>query len=336
MFEKIKSSIKNNMQELKKFVNNNSKVLFLVVTLSGTMQMTAQQVAKRITDNTNETIVEMFVLRNGTSLPNVTGENNFNTGTSDATGNVIVYNPAIWNTYSKQQLPSGTASHGTEIVGNGNFPMNGNQTNTLNNTNFVANGGSWATLDLTIQQEDGTADNTSDSNSLSDLLYSRFRLPKALNDGSAIPNGLIVKCSSRLWKDNNTGATMPARQSLAFQRNQATLSWLPIATDRLWNIMPNLQEIGSDGQLGTDDFITNSSPKTVLFPNPAHESFTLDNGDNIIQTYDIEMFDALWRKVGQGEMVEWQAIKIDHLPNGTYVVKAHTEDTSITKQFIKN
>ncbi len=57
--------------------------------------------------------------------------------------------------------------------------------------------------------------------------------------------------------------------------------------------MPNLQEIGSDGQLGTDDFITNSSPKTVLFPNPAHESFTLDNGDNIIQTYDIEMFDAL-------------------------------------------
>lgn len=166
MFEKIKSSIKNNMQELKKFVNNNSKALFLVVTLSGTMQMTAQQVAKRITDNTNETIVEMFVLRNGTSLPNTTGENNFNTGTSDATGNVIVYNPAIWSTYSKQQLPSGTASHGTEIVGNGSFPMNGNQTNTLNNTNFVANDGSWATLDATIQQDDGTADNTSDSNSL--------------------------------------------------------------------------------------------------------------------------------------------------------------------------
>ncbi len=95
MFEKIKNSIKDNMQELKKFVNNNSKALFLVVTLSGTMQMTAQQVAKRITDNTNETIVEMFVLRNGTLLPNTTGENNFNTGTSDATGNVIVYNPAI-------------------------------------------------------------------------------------------------------------------------------------------------------------------------------------------------------------------------------------------------
>jgi hypothetical protein len=139
-FEKIKNSIKNNSEALKDFVKNNAKALFFVVSLSGSVQqMTAQQVVKRITDNTNETIVEFFVIRNNTSLPNTTGESNFDTGASDNASNVIVYNPAFSNTYQDNLLPAGTTPKTAEQVGNGMFNFTSNQTNLNNTQNFIAN-----------------------------------------------------------------------------------------------------------------------------------------------------------------------------------------------------
>jgi hypothetical protein len=206
------------------------------------------------------------------------------------------------------------------------FNFTSNQTNLNNTQNFIANWWSWATLNMTIQHAEGNADNEQDGNTLSDMLYSRIRLPKTLNDGSAIPNGLIIKCLSRLWKDNNTGWTSNPRQQLIFQRNQWTLSWIPIATDRLWFTPPTLQEIGVDGQLGIDDFTTTPSSEVKLFPNPAHESIILDNNNDIPETLDVVIYDTTGKKViGHGAYTEGEHLDISMLANGQYFVKSTTD-----------
>jgi hypothetical protein len=42
-------------------------------------------VLKRITQNTNDTTVELFTVRNGTTISNVIGSDGFDVGTSDVT-----------------------------------------------------------------------------------------------------------------------------------------------------------------------------------------------------------------------------------------------------------
>jgi len=89
----------------------------MLAAVFGMQQVDAQQVIKRVTDNTNETIVELFVLHNGTALPNTTGEGNFDTGISNNSGNIIVYNPALANTYTKTASNFNTPAHNNQIVG---------------------------------------------------------------------------------------------------------------------------------------------------------------------------------------------------------------------------
>lgn len=300
----------------------------------------AQQVVKRITHNTNNTVVELFALRNGTSLPNTTGERNFNTGTSDNKGTVIVYNPAFANTYDNQKLPSWFTPYGTEQIGNGTFPFDWNQASTLNNTNFIANGGLWTTLNMTIPQENGNADNTQDNNTLSDMMYSKFTLPKTLNDGSPLPAGLIVICASRSWTDINTWANSNPTKRLGFQRNQKDLSWKSIDTSRTWSSFDNLQEIGTDGQmLWTDDFEITKTAETVLYPNPAHSFIALDNHNDIpSETLDVEIYDTTGRQViGRSSYKEGELLDISMLANGHYFVKSTSDDKkTTTKKLIKN
>ena len=101
----------------------------------------AQQVVKRITHNANETIVELFVLRNGTALPNTTGPHNFDVGDSDSAGVVGVYNPAINDTYSQISSSYSTVPKSAEVIGNGTFVFT-NPATTKQLTGFTADGGS--------------------------------------------------------------------------------------------------------------------------------------------------------------------------------------------------
>lgn len=98
----------------------------------------AQQVVKRITHNSNNTVVELFALRNGTSLPNTTGDRNVDTGASDNSGNVIAYNPAIANSYTDDNSVTGETKKDSEQVGNGTFVFRDNIVKTSNNKNFIA------------------------------------------------------------------------------------------------------------------------------------------------------------------------------------------------------
>ena len=303
---------------------------FLILSLISTLSF-SQQVVKRITDTPTQTIVELFVLRNGTTLPNTTGNSNFNSGTSENTGAIAVYNPAISNTYSYQQLPSGTALHSTEQIGNGTFPFDGNQTYTLNNTNFIANGGSGATLPLLILEENGNADSTQDSNSITDLLYTKHYLPKTLTDGNPIPTGLIVKCLSRLGKDNNDGSTAISRRQVIFSFNGTT--WIPILTDWLGVTPPALQEIDNNGQLlNINEFINNS--KITIYPNPTNGLLNISESNYIINQINIyDMFGSLIKSEKNSNYNE--KIDIQELPNAMYLIEVKTDKENRILKILK-
>lgn len=309
------------------------KKLLIIVSFITSLSF-SQQVVKRITDTPTQTIVELFVLRNGTSLPNTTGSSNFNSGVSDSSGNVIVYNPAISSAYTKQHLPSGNTSHSTEQIGNGTFLFDGNQTNTYNNTNFVATNGSGATLPILILQEDGNADSTQDSNSITDLLYTKFYLPKTLTDGNPIPTDLIAKCSSRLGKDLATGATMPPKQSVLFTFNDTT--WISSSIDWLGNIMPTLEEIDINGQLlRTNEFVT--STKIKLYPNPTNNFLTIQNKEGSTEDFEYKILDLTGRIVKSGNSKFNEQINIESLENGNYIIQIETEKgEKLNKKLLKN
>lgn len=309
------------------------KNYFLVLSLYSILGF-SQQVLKRITDTPTQTIVELFALRNGSSLPNTTGESNFDAGISDGTGNVIVYNPSLGNTYSKQQLPSGTAIHSTEQIGNGTFPFDVNQTYTLNNTNFVANGGSGATLPLLILQEDGNADSTQDSNNTTDLLYSKFYLPKTLTDGNPIPTGLIAKCLSRLGLDNNTGASATSRKQVMFTFDGT--NWNSIYVDWLGvTIASPSAQIDSTGQLlSVNEFLNNS--KIKLYPNPTNKFITIQNQENERENFEYKIIDLTGRIVKNNNSKFNEEINVETLQSGNYIIQIKSENGEIfNKKLIK-
>jgi Secretion system C-terminal sorting domain len=102
--------------------------------------------------------------------------------------------------------------------------------------------------------------------------------------------------------------------------------------------MHTLQEIGPDGNLGTDDFVTTPAPELTMYPNPARESITLENNNDIPhETLDVAIYDATGRQViGRGEYIEGQGLDISMLANGYYFVKSTTEDKqTTTKKLIK-
>lgn len=303
------------------------KIYLLLFSLVSTLSF-SQQVLKRVTDTPTELIVEMFAVRNGSSLPNTVGSSNFDSGTSDSKGNVIVYNPSLGNTYTKMQLPSGTSTHTDEQIGNGIFVFNSYAL--LNNQNFVANGGSGATLSLIIPEENGDADSIEDSNNITDLLYTKFYLPKTLTDGNPIPTGLIAKCLSRLGKDYNTGGTAISSNQVIFSFNGTT--WLPIATDWLGYTPIPLQEIGTNGQLlGINQFADNSS--ITIYPNPTNDIVNVSTTETIEQINVYDMFGRLLKS--QNGNNENEIISIEELPNAMYLIEVKAQKGSRTTKIIK-
>lgn len=308
------------------------KKLLIIFSLVTSLSF-SQQVVKRITDTPTQTIVELFALRNGTSLPNTTGNFNFDIGTSDNKGNIIIYNPSFSNTYTKQQLPSGTALHSTEQIGNGTFPFDGNQTYTLNNTNFVANGGSGATLPLLIPQEDGNADSTQDSNSISDLMYSKFYLPKTLTNGNPIPTNLVAICISRSGTDLNTGGNSNPTKRLGFAFNGTT--WVEQTNDPIGNTYDTLQEIDISGQLlKVNEFINNY--RITIYPNPSKNFFAIYDQKNSVEDFKYKIIDLTGSNVKSGNSKFNEQISIESLTSGNYIIQIEIENgQKLTKKLIK-
>jgi hypothetical protein len=207
---------------------------------------------------------------------------------------------------------------------------------------FIPASGSWTNLNITIPAENGNADNINDTNTLSDLLYTKFILPKKLNDNSNIPNGLIIILNSRKWKRSNWWETRPDDKRIAFQWNQSANNNIgdreAITSTTTWaGTLDNLQSIDSNWNLlSTQSY--DMLPKTSMnaYPNPTSENITIDNNDNISESFVYDLYDITGKKIWWSVSIEWQEIQLPPQTTGQIIIDGKTEDNKrFTNKIIK-
>ena len=80
--------------------------------------------------------------------------------------------------------------------------------------------------------------------------------------------------------------------------------------------------------LGTND-ISLIEDSISIYPNPTSEYITISS---TLELTKVEMFDLLGKPVL--DTVECTQIKVNHLPNGVYLLKIFVDDKSITKKIV--
>ena len=307
------------------------KTYFFVILISISTLAFSQQVLQRITDIPSATIVELLSFRNGISLPNTIGTSNFNTSTSDGSGNIIIFNPSINSTYTKVFALNGATIHNNEQFGIGTFIFNNYQFG--DNLNFIANNGSGDILPILILEENGNADPIQDSDTIIDLLSSKFYLPKTLTSGDPVPIGLIAICLSRSGKDNTNGSTISPSKRIGFAFNG--IAWFSIANDPYGYPFDTLQEIDTNGQLLGVKEIENYL-RTNIYPNPTFDYITLQTLQNFPTNFQYKIIDLFGRVLRIGNSKVNENIDVEYLANGSYIVQIKYENGQVFYQkFIK-
>lgn len=291
----------------------------------------SQQVLKRITDTPTHTIIEMFVLRNGSSLPNTFGNGIFYIGGSQSQGSVLFYNPNNGIVYSSNNSSTLSYSNISNIIlGNGNFNFitvyEQSKSGFQDSTNSI-------NLNLTYIDLSGNADALEDNNVIEDLLYSKFTLPKVLNDGTSIPNNLLAICSSRNGVDNIPGGDISEKR-IGFKFNGTT--WVSELVDPNGNAFDVLQEIGTNGQL-LSLYNFNVQNYLSIFPNPTNNFITIQNEENATENFEYKIVDLTGRIVKNGNSKFNEQINIESLTCGNYIIQIQTDSNQfITQKLIKN
>ena len=268
-------------------MNKATTIGLSLLTLWGIAKTHAQQVLKRITDDTSTTTVELFVLRNGNTPSNVVGEGWFDIGTSSSWWTVnfksvdgsITYNSTANINWSFPILPN-------EPIWNGNFQSS--QAANSTRINFTNTVNSSDILDVSVQRTDSNADAVEDTNANTDLLKSKFLLSKSPN----IPVGTRAILRSRTGKDLATWSSMPEAKRFWLQFNGIT--WTEQSVDRNWWIFSGYN---SQTVLWTEDFESISKSSMKAYPNPTTNNITLDNWDQLDNDFDFEIYDITGRKV---------------------------------------
>jgi len=287
-----------------------------IATLAAVATTQAQQVLKRITDDTSATTVELFVLRNGTTPSNVIGEGWFDIGSSSSWWVVNFKSPDGSVTYNSTANINGSfPTLPNEPIWNGNFQSS--QATKSTRINFTNTVNSSDILDVSVERTDSNADALEDANINTDLLKSKFILSKSPN----IPTGTRAVIKSRNGVDLGTWSDMPATKVFGFQFNGSTWIEQPVARNGTAFSGYTVQTV-----LWTEDFEINETKDMKAYPNPTVDTITLDNGDQLDSNFDFEIYDITGKKVGAGNWKEGQAINIENLISGNYIITHEDEE----------
>ena len=95
---------------------------------------------------------------------------------------------------------------------------------------------------------------------------------------------------------------------------------------------PIFEEKGCDYDVSIKAF--NKQQSLTLYPNPANNQLTLDNGKEIIN--EIQIFDMLGKEVKHIFIKDTKTtLNINELNNGFYFLRIQTERGIINKRFVK-
>jgi hypothetical protein len=281
----------------------------------------SQQVLKRITETPTTTKIELYVLRNGTNNSNIVGESNYDVGSSSSSGTINFRNT------------SGTITYNSTINSNGTFPTFPNDiicNKTIESStgvrstrsNFTDTSNSSNILNISVIRQDKNADILEDLNSLVDVLYSSFEIPKLMDNGNNIPLNTWVILRSRSGVDLATGGDAPYQKRIGFQFNGTTwiqqdTDWLNVGFDNLENVCNSL------------NVVEISKNKVSFYPNPVDNLITIQSSDNLKENYEYQIFDLIGRIVKIDNSKFNEQLNIGDLKSGNYIIKIKTENGEI-------
>lgn len=306
------------------------KILFSVGILA-TIMLNAQQTLQKITLGSNQTIVELYQIRNGTSNTNVIGSEGYNQDVSEGAGGDIIYLESTGIIYDNGS--AGFISLGNfpaEQIGNGNFQIattpyiNSKAVKIYNwkdGSNILQGG------ELTINRYDTDRDAIEDGNTNVDMLHSKWVLPHTYDSGSALPVGIWMILISRNGVLLNIGSSHPTKR-IGFRWNGS--QWVQQTNDPAGTPFDNLQQ----ATLGVNDF-ENNKAEIQVYPNPAKDFIILKNKKT--ESFVYQIFDLSGKLVKKGKRNFNEKIEVKDLLNGNYVLQM--ESVSGEKQslkFIKN
>lgn len=292
-----------------------------IATLAAVTATNAQQVLKKITQNTNDTTVELFAVRHGTTSNNVIWPNGFDVSTSQSTGSVVLSN-STWNlTYSYNNgINWWTPSIPNEQVGNWTFETVSAWAWTL--TDFIEDQWWGSSINISIPTVNSNRDEVSDGNTNIDLLHTKFVLPNTLNNGSPVPTGTRAICGSRDGVDLNNWSTMTPSKNVVLRFDGT--SWIIQTT------YPNGNPVNplNDATLWVDDFAWSKQDNSKVFPNPIEDRFSFDDGDSDThEKMKYQFVDLNGRVIESGTLTENQpqSLSQDHKP-GVEILVLEDED----------
>lgn len=291
----------------------------------------AQQVLKKLTQNTNDTTVELFTLKHGNDANNVTWPSWFDTLLSDWSVWIVIHNNIDPNNIYYRWTWSNNITYPSipnENIWSAIFETPGNADSRT--TNWYTNPlNSSQTINISIPKIESNWDAISDWNTNIDLLKSKVILPKTLNDWSPVPTWTWILLLSRTWIDGITwGVSINSKRMwLQFNWNQREIK------SQDWNWI-NFDSF-SDSTLWTNEF--NYNKNTVkAYPNPTTESISFDNWDNINETSDFKVIDFSGKIVIEWTANENEKINVSHLPKGMYFLHSKNDNSVTNNKFIKN
>ena len=189
----------------------------------------AQQTLQRITYEDDQTIVELFQIRNGEVNYDVVGNGWYDQGMSDGGGTAFFYledTEQVYNSYGGNVLTP--PSYTQEQIGNGTFKIAEPQPYDVNRYGEFfdwkdTDGNSMTNSELTIKQFDTDRDALEDDNEWIDLLHTKWILPHSFDDGSSLPDGLWIAGRSREGEKHTGGSHIG--EFVVFRWNSSASEW---------------------------------------------------------------------------------------------------------------
>ncbi len=290
----------------------------------------AQQTLQKITTGTNQTTVELFQHRNGTTINNVVWSAWYNQDLSQWAWGDIVYSEAtgwVYDNASAWSIP--LWNFPAEQIGNGTYeiattPYTNNKSSRIYNWKDGANtlpGG-----ELSINRYDTDRDAIEDGNTNVDLLHTKWVLPHTFDNGSPLPVGLHLILLSRQWVMD----TWPSHGSkrIGFRWNGSAR--VQQTVDPGGTPYDNLQTV----TLWVDD-IDHHKKQGIAYPNPTSDELRINDGDTQSgESFEYVIYDVSGRQVGKGKAREDQPIRLGHNKSGMYFINTQDNDGDTTSHKI--
>ena len=281
----------------------------------------SQQVLKKITETSVNTIIELYTFRNGTSSGNVIAYLNFSQITN--------LDPIIFkNSNNSITYVSNSACCGVGL----NLPNENLCNGTFQNLYW----GSYSLIDFC---EDTTCANqinldvnylwtikdcVTDNNNEGDLLTTLFSLPKILSNGMSIPTGTWVICGSRSAIDNTNGIDI-SQKDVCLRFNGTT--WEIQSTYPDGSAIPVINDICNSGLNIADSGSLEND--ITIFPNPTDNYIMINNSKNITGIIDYIFFDITGRIIKIGSSRFDEKIDIADIAIGNYIIQVKDENNQI-------